>query len=233
MSISLTSGITPEHDCPYLSAQRARELVVFSAKDSNLPYQQLIEQGFRRSGNEVYRPHCIECQQCQSLKVDVQNFTPTRSQKRVLKRNQDLSFRWADQLSLEQFDLYKRYLNCRHNDGEMTHHNFNDYRDFIHSHWQTTRFLETYLQDELVAVAITDWLERGLSAVYSFFAPELEKRSVGRWLILTQIQQARENQKQWLYLGYQIDSCQKMNYKQHFHPHQRFIYGQWLGEYNE
>ncbi|CAG9296566.1 arginyltransferase [Celerinatantimonas diazotrophica] len=227
MKSPLKIGMTPEHDCPYLSAHQARELVVFMTNDAEYSYQEFIEQGFRRSGNDVYRPHCIRCQQCQSLKVDVQNFTPTRSQKRVLKRNQDLSFKWAEESSIEQFALYKRYLSCRHNDGGMLQHSFSDYRNFLQSFWQTTRFLEVYLDGKLVAVAVTDWLSFGLSAVYSFFAPEIAKRSPGHWLILNQIQQAKEHQKQWLYLGYQIDSCQKMNYKQHYYPHQRFIYGQW------
>lgn len=227
MNISLRSGVTAEHDCPYLSKHRARELVVFMPNDAEYAYQDLIEKGFRRSGNEVYRPYCIDCQQCQSLKVDIQNFIPTRSQKRVIKKNQDLFFQWTNETSLAQFDLYKRYIGSRHSDGNMLQHSFDDYRNFLQSDWQTTRFLEAYLEDELVAVAATDWLSYGLSAVYSFFAPEIEKRSPGHWLILIQIQQAQKNQKPWLYLGYQIDSCQKMNYKQHFSPHQRFIYGRW------
>ncbi|MFM2483916.1 arginyltransferase [Celerinatantimonas yamalensis] len=236
MNHSFIAGVTPEHPCPYLSNQQAQELIAMlpeHSHDNTIPYQQLINLGFRRSGNDVYRPHCRNCQSCQSLRVDALQFLPTRSQKRILRKNSDLHYQWYDRITQEQYILYKKYLASRHNDGDMKDHNYDDYRDFIHSDWQPTRFLHAYLDHQLVAVAITDWLSEGLSAVYSFFDPTQEKRSLGTWLILKQLSYAKQLRKNWLYLGYQIDNCQKMKYKQHFRPHQRFIAEQWQAENNE
>jgi arginine-tRNA-protein transferase len=227
---SIQVGLSPPHDCPYLKGQTEQTLVlVCDSENKRQLYPELLGNGFRRSGEAIYRPHCPNCQACHSLRVDANKFVASRSQRRVLARNQDINTQWHDQLTDDQFVLYGNYLSQRHSGSPMTQPSWKDYRDFVTSPWQRTRMLELRHNDKLIGVAITDWQDNSLSAVYSFFCPTYAKRSLGRLMILKQIETARHEQLSWVYLGYQIDACKKMNYKQEFAPHQRFIAQNWMG----
>lgn len=225
-------GLTQEFSCSYLPDQR-EQLLVFvgddnsAGKDTYSHYELLIEAGFRRSGDQVYRPDCAGCNQCHSIRIDVANFTPSKSQKRILKRNQDLTTKLSRQQKASYYPLYERYINQRHRDGSMFPASQEQYNNFINGSWLQPLFLECYQQQELVAVAVTDEFNQAYSALYSFFHPEMEKRSFGTYLILKQIEHAAKQNKSWLYLGYQIDTCAKMNYKSNFYPHERFFANKW------
>ena len=226
--VNLKVGLTPPHDCSYLPEQQEQLLVLLDKNRLNPhDYEQLLSAGFRRSGSDIYRPHCQACNACQSLRVDVANFAPTRSQNRIARLNRDLTVRLSQCNKPAYFDLYERYINQRHQDGTMYPANQHQYQNFLLSEWLTPTFIEFWLEQQLIAVAVTDSLGQSMSALYTFFEPTLERRSLGTFAILSQLKLAKDTQQQWLYLGYQVDECAKMNYKQHFRPHQRRVAGIW------
>lgn len=222
--------LTPAHDCHYLPARQARTVFV----DPALPldpdrYQLLLELGFRRSGEHVYRPHCEDCSACQSTRLPVQDFQPRRSQRRIQRLNQaDIEIRERPcEFSRTHFDLYKAYTAGRHADGEMAGMDEAQYMGFVRSSWCDTMMLEFRQQDRVVAVAVTDVIPNGLSAVYTFFDPALSHRSLGVFAILSQIEHARQIGRRWLYLGYWIEDSPKMAYKSEYRPLQLFRKNRW------
>ncbi len=221
--------ITTETPCGYFADKMSTNLVPDPNLALNMPiYNQLIQHGFRRSGKHCYRPHCKHCQACIACRIPVQEFIASRSQQRCWKNNQDLKLTVvAAGFTEEYFNLYRNYLNARHVDGSMADPVEEDFTKFLYSDWSDTRFLELRLNGQLVAVAVTDFTSDGLSAVYSFFDPELKKRSLGTYCILRQIDHAKELGLNYLYLGYWIKNHNKMHYKSSFKPLQLYLDEQW------
>lgn len=215
--------ITPGHPCGYLPGREARTLFVDPdlAMDSRL-YTLLASHGFRRNGPHVYKPHCEACRACVPLRIPVAEFRPDRGQQRVWKRNQDLKVMSLDAVSRpEQYALYQRYLAARHAGGGMDGSSEPEYAHFLMNPWGRTRMVAMYAAETLAAVAVTDELEDAFSAVYTFFDPDLARRSLGTYAILWQIEAARRRGLRWLYLGYWIAESRKMAYKERFRPHER------------
>ncbi|TLU66276.1 arginyltransferase [Thalassotalea litorea] len=221
-------GLTQHFPCNYLPEQKERLMVVMNQELlTNENYQRLLEAGFRRSGNQVYRPHCQRCDACESLRVPVKDFTLSKSQKRILTTNRDIKVNISSTEKEHYYPLYERYINTVHTDGGMYPANKNQYDNFIFSNKISQLFIELYLDDELVSVAVTDHLPGALSALYTFYDPRFPKRSLGKLSILSQIEVTKTLGKEFLYLGYQIDACSKMNYKNKYFPHQRLNQERW------
>lgn len=220
---------TPEHECSYLSDRIAVTLFADPqyTKDSWVQGA-LTEQGFRRSGPHLYRPHCPGCVACEAVRIAASRFKPSRSQRRTWQRNRDLHVSVREQsFEQEHYDLYVRYVTTRHAGGGMDEPSPHKYQEFLLCPWAETRLLEFRLADRLLAVAVSDKLPDALSAVYTFFDPNDSARSLGVYAVLWQIEAARRAALHWLYLGYAIDDCAKMSYKRDYRPQQRFIGGQW------
>ena len=220
---------TPPHACGYLDGQTAT--TVFAdprvANNSSV-YTMLSRYGFRRSGNHLYRPQCETCHACVPVRVAVKPFQIRKSQKRVWRRNQDLEVRTRDDsFDPEHFSLYRKYIGARHPGGSMDNPSEEQYREFLTCAWANTAFFEFRLEKRLAAVAVSDVLDDGLSAVYTFFDPDLSRRSLGAFAILWQIEEARRRGLSWLYLGYWIEESPKMRYKGDYRPQQRLIDGRW------
>lgn len=191
-------------------------------------YNQLIKRGFRRSGEYVYRPGCHGCNECVPVRVLCPQFTPRRSDRRNLKHNADLSVDFTPARFTEAyFDLYERYLSARHPGGGMDNPDPDDFERFLLNPWGETLFVEVRHDDTIVAVAVTDAIADGLSAVYTFFDPTLADRGLGRYCILQQIELCRSLNYAHLYLGYWVDGCRKMQYKTDFRPQQHYDGGEW------
>ncbi len=222
---------TPSHDCSYLPGNDATTLFVDPEfpKDAGV-YTLLSRNGFRRSGEHVYRPNCQDCTACVPIRLPVALFSPRRSQRRALRDNFDLSVgSRQSEFSEEHFLLYSRYLGGRHAYGGMDNPTRKQYREFLLSSWADTLLYEFRLAGHLVAVAVTDHLTDGLSAVYTFFDPNFSRRGIGTYCILWQIEETRQLGFQWLYLGYWIADSPKMLYKQEFQPQEHLIDGRWRG----
>lgn len=191
---------------------------------------QLIEAlgriGFRRSQTVAYRPSCVDCQACVSVRVPVRDFAPSATQKRILKRNSDLVATecrpWA---TGEQFDLLRKYLGLRHPGGGMAAMDEIDYADMV-EHTPVTSYVVEYrepseglMPGRLVAACLTDRQGDGLSMIYSFYDPEHEVRAgLGNYIILDHIRRAREDGVAYVYLGYWVDGSERMQYKIRYRP---------------
>jgi len=235
-------GSTPQHDddglrvfdtgahpCGYFPERTARDLVL-DPRDPRLPqfYPQALEWGFRRSGDLVYRPHCGHCRACVAVRIPVADFVPDRSQRRCLRRNADVAMRVvAPQRTDEQLELYQRYLKARHLGGGMDDHGASEFEQFLVGAWSEGRFLEFRVDGRLLAVAVTDRTGRALSAVYTFFDPAQSARGLGTFAVLRQVEWARSEGLDHLYLGYWIEGHRKMDYKQRFRPLEAFTGRGW------
>jgi arginine-tRNA-protein transferase len=226
---TLTFVSTPPHRCSYLPDREARTLVADPGQPIDTrQYSYLAEHGFRRSGRYFYRPNCERCNACVPVRVSVNGFLPNRSQRRIWKRNQGLTVAVQPPvLDEEHFQLYKRYLAARHGDGEMAAHTSEEYLAFLTNPDIESAFVEFRDGDRLVAVATTDTLEQGLSAIYTFFDPDCKERGLGVYTILWQLHEARRRGLPWLYLGYWISECRKMRYKMLYRPQQLYRDGRW------
>lgn len=224
--------LTPDHPCPYLPAQSARTAFVSPDVVMDMAlYSALLQAGYRRSGQHVYRPHCARCQACLSLRVPVEQFQANRQQRRYLKRNADLQIAWAEPaLTDEHWALYQRYIDTRHQDGDMYPASPEQFYGFLIADWAHSRILELRLDGALVGVAVIDVCADGYSAVYSFFAPELAQRSLGVYLVLSLLALARLEQRPFLYLGFYIEACRKMQYKANYQPAQIWRNGHWQAQ---
>jgi arginyl-tRNA--protein-N-Asp/Glu arginylyltransferase len=221
--------ITAPHPCSYLEGEQAQTAFVnpIFGLSSNV-YSQLIAHGFRRSGDDVYQPRCAQCSQCVPVRLPVAQFKPNRRQKRCFQKNRQTSTIIKPAV-FEQahYDLYLRYQNQRHADGNMANSSPDEYLKFLGGSWCDTRFVEFSIDGALAAVAIVDYLENAISAVYTFFDPEFSSYSPGVYAVLWQIQFAQEQRLEWLYLGFWIANSKKMNYKNQYRPLQGFIDQQW------
>lgn len=220
---------TAPRPCSYLESRTA--ISVFadpSARLSTALYDQLAHYGFRRSGGDLYVPACPGCSQCVPVRIPVEDFTRSRNQQRVWRRNRELDWRVqkAD-FDEDLFALYRAYLDARHAGGGMDDPSEEDFSRFLTSEWSDTFFLVGSRDDRPVVVAVTDALKNALSAVYTFFDPALERESLGTLAILRQIALARDMQYRWLYLGYWIPDSQKMAYKARFRPLEAYREGRW------
>jgi leucyl-tRNA---protein transferase len=220
---------TGEHPCGYWSGRIARDLVL-DPMDPRLPgfYERALAWGFRRSGDIVYRPHCQGCRACVAVRIPVRDFVPSRSQRRCLARNADVDARVLPaERNEEHFELYRRYLGARHPAGGMDGHGVAEFDQFLVGSWSQGRFLELRARGRLLAVAVTDLVGDALSAVYTFYDPEESARGLGTLALLRQIEWARRDDRQHLYLGYWIAGHDKMDYKRRFQPLEHFDGRQW------
>ncbi|MBF0124109.1 MAG: arginyltransferase [Magnetococcales bacterium] len=233
-TLSLVHGLP--HPCSYIEDGRiagALFLCDIDHMDGAL-YQDLMASGFRRSGAQIYRPLCVGygngCQECVAARVPVVHFQPSRNMQQTWRRNRDLSITSQTiHFNPSHFQLYQNYLAARHTDGPMDNPEPEAYWQFIWSPWLETVLVEFYQQQQLLMVAVVDILPDSLSAVYTFFEPlESRRRSLGTYAILWQIAEARRLGKNWLYLGYWIDTSPKMRYKSRFQPLEVYRYGAWL-----
>lgn len=221
---------TSEHPCGYWPDRRARDIVL-DPDSRALPavYPAALAQGFRRSGGHVYRPQCETCMACVPVRIDVDAFVLKRSQRRCLRRNSDLRIsEQPAQREPETFELYRRYLGSRHPSGGMDQPRPEDFDNFLSAPWSPTRFL--CFRDSaavLKGVAVTDLLPNGLSAVYTFFDPTEEARSLGTFAVLTQIEWARQLALPHLYLGFWLLGHPKMDYKSRYSGLEQLRHGDW------
>lgn len=216
--------LTPPHPCGYFDREDSVTLLVDpTAKMTPGLYARLLEQGFRRSGNHVYRPHCPSCNGCVPVRIPAADFKMNRSLRRTWNKNQDLKvMEMQPGYRDEQFQLYEKYIVSRHRGGSMDNPTPETYADFLMSENTGCLYYEFSLKGKPVMVAVTDRIPGALSAVYTFFDPALDKRSLGNFAILWQADRARRLGLKWLYLGYWIENCRKMSYKSRFQPLEAF-----------
>ena len=227
----LTFFHTLSMPCPYLDGRKERRLVCdLSTRRGRHAHDTLARSGFRRTQHLAYRPACIGCQACVPVRIRVDDFSWSKGHRRTLKTNADLVGEVVpNEATREQFDLFRQYQNGRHGDGEMALMDFADYASMVERSPIDTQVVEYRDEDGLLWGAIlVDVQDDGLSAVYSFFQPDADRRALGRFMVLDLINRAAATELPYVYLGYWIEDCQKMSYKSRFRPIEGLKDGTWV-----
>ena len=220
---------TTEYNCSYIDKMDAQSLVVtpYKSIDQNI-FQDLIVKGFRRSGQYVYKPNCKSCTACIPIRLSVQKFLFSKTQKRVYKKHAHLRTQEAPlAFKQEHFNLYLKYQNKRHSYIKNEQNDLSDYNDFLIKSNVKSKLIEFWDGNLLKVVSIVDVLSDGISAVYTFFDPDDEKVSYGTYSIIWLINWCKTQQLEYMYLGYWIGECTKMKYKTNFKPYELYIKGYW------
>jgi len=228
--------VTTPSPCPYLPGKTERKVFTeLSGPHSDDLNDALGRIGFRRSQNVAYRPSCIDCAACVSVRVAASEFQPNQSQKRTIKRHSDLEVSackpWA---TSEQYALLRRYLHARHPQGGMVEMDEHDFSDMVEQSPVRTFIIEyrepsvNGVPGKLVGACLTDQQADGLSMIYSFFDPEAEGRSgLGTFIILDHILRASRAGLPYVYLGYWVEESRRMAYKSRFRPLEKLGPGGW------
>ena len=232
IDIPLEFRITRPVECPYLDGRMEQRLAV-DINGKARHYDTLAKAGFRRVENWVYKPICSSCSACLPIRIPsgdgkLGDLKISRNQRRVLNRNKDLTRRiLPNNNSEEHFALFRTYLQHRHEDGQMAEMDEDSYSAMICSSPIETVLVEYRLKDQVAGVMLLDLQDDGLSAVYSFFDPNLSDRSLGMFMVLDVAAIALMMDLPFVYLGYYIEHSQKMNYKKRFKPAEALINGIW------
>lgn len=220
---------TYPHRCSYLEGEEATTLFIDPRQsvDKTL-YSNLSMLGFRRSGNHIYRPHCSHCNACIPARIPVDSFRPNRNQRRCRSRNADLDVQVYQTMNDdESYALYDRYIRERHADGDMFPPDRDQFESFLNDPWGCTEYVQFRKDGRLIAVAVVDVMVDGLSAIYTFYDPAEDARSLGRFAILWQVERCRSEALPYVYLGYWIRNCRKMAYKADYQPLELLVNNQW------
>ncbi|MBL8660211.1 MAG: arginyltransferase [Rhodospirillales bacterium] len=216
--------------CPYLPGRTERRLVTeLSGRQAVAVHDTLSRAGFRRSHGIAYVPVCRNCAACVAVRIVAGEFKPSRGQRRTLARNEDLiAIERPARATDEQYRLFRRYQRARHGNGEMARMDFADYQMLIEETPVDTLVVEFRDRDgRLVAGCLADRLADGFSAVYSFFDPSLTKRSLGTYMIMWLVEWTALLDLPYVYLGFWVDNCAKMDYKRVFRPMEAYTSEGW------
>jgi arginine-tRNA-protein transferase len=227
--------LTAPTPCPYLPGREERKVFAhLPLSDGPTVNDSLTQVGFRRSQNIAYRPACETCRACQSARAPAADYVLSRSERKILNRNDDLERHLVEaEATLEQFELLRRYLLARHADGGMAEMTWPDYVAMVEDTAVRTHLIEYRRKSvdrgpgDLVACVLVDVLADGLSLVYSFYQPDQVRRSLGSFIILDHIVQAQQGGQPYVYLGYWVPGSEKMAYKARFSPLEILKPGGW------
>ena len=227
--------LTAPSPCPYLPDRFERKVFAhLPLSDGAAINDALTQVGFRRSQNIAYRPACEGCDACVSARIPTTDYPCSRSERRVMDRNRDLARNLVEaEATMEQFDLLRRYLLARHAEGGMADMTWGDYVAMVEDTSARTHLIEYRAPSndrgpgDLVAGVLVDVLSDGLSLVYSFYAPDMARRSLGSFIILDHVSQAVQAGLPYVYLGYWVQGSAKMAYKARFNPIEVLRPGGW------
>ena len=216
-------------NCSYVDNKKERKIFTIMDNPNNADeYESLIKFGFRRSHNILYNQVCDSCNLCKSIRINCVNFNPSKSQKRVIKKNYGIyEKKLKARPSLKQFELFKKYLKFKHDKSEMNEMNYYDYKKMMEAPGIATKIYEYYYEKKLVACVISDFLDDSISMVYSFYSEEILKNSIGKYMILDHLELAKNLNKNYVYLGYWVEGCNKMDYKSKFNSSQVLMNSKW------
>jgi arginine-tRNA-protein transferase len=230
--------ITAPAPCPYLNGMFERKVFThLIGQDAGALNDTLSQGGFRRSQNIAYRPACDGCGACISVRVPVDDFRWKKSFRRTWDVNGDLEASVVPaKATAEQYSLFRSYIDARHSEGGMADMTVLDFAAMIDESFVDTRIAEFRLtkpvdglhDGDLAAAVLFDVLDDGLSLIYSFFEPQLSRRSLGTFVVLDSIRRAQRMGLSYVYLGYWVRGSGKMAYKSRFLPQDRLLREGWV-----
>ena len=223
--------LTAPQECPYIKNQEERKLFTpVDLSNSSLINNTLSKQGFRRSQNVLYRPACSKCSACLSARISLENYIVSKSQKRIIRNNVNLTRNIiAPKATHEQYNLFSTYINSRHISGGMAGMDYFEYSSMIEETRVKSFLIEYRSEDnELLGACLTDILDDGLSMVYSFYDPSITKNSLGSYIILDHIKLSKEQNLNYVYLGYWVKGSPTMEYKANFSGLELFANNKWI-----
>jgi len=221
--------LTEADQCSYLSDRQQRMLLV----DPNHPLDNSLatyfsNHGFRRSGNMTYRPKCDHCQQCVSVRVPAIHFTPSKSQRRIIRKNSEVIVSMEPmENALDYFQLYYEYQKSRHPNGSMCDSSEEKYLTFLQSDFTDSALVVRRLGNIVISVTVVDLFHDGVSLLYTFFNTDFSDLSPGKAAIIDIISYCQNQGLSYIYLGFWIKESQKMNYKTQFQPIEGYFDGEW------
>jgi len=221
--------VTTKYSCGYIDGQDAQSIVATPYKRINSKnFNNLINKGFRRSGQYVYKPNCKNCNACIPIRLLAKNFIPSKSQKRVKKYLDKLTVKILPlTFDEEHYKLYIQYQNKRHRNDNEDEDDIADYNDFLIKSNVNSKIVEFRFNNELKIISIIDFVKDGISAVYTFYDCNNNKLSLGTVSIIWLLELCKKENLPFLYLGYWIYESQKMKYKTNFKPYELMIEGAW------
>jgi arginine-tRNA-protein transferase len=218
---------SPLYDCPYLPNRQACQFGFASASMSGELYQALMDRGYRRTGTVFYGMDCPTCQACLPMRIPVATFRASKSQRRTIRKNQDVRVEFAAPEFLpESYEVYRRYLRHQHPDTPQDESEEN-FREALYGDVVAGLEVRYFLGSQLIAVSLLDVTSQSLSAVYHFFDPELRKRRIGVFSVIAEIEHAREVGIPYYHIGYWIENAATMHYKANYGPNEVLKHGVW------
>jgi arginyl-tRNA--protein-N-Asp/Glu arginylyltransferase len=215
-------GVEPSEPspCPYLPDRAARLVLLRPRTFTPGLYHAFMDLNFRRVGWGVYRPQCDGCDECRQLRVFAPRFRPNRAQRRCLARNRDVVVTTGEpEATREKHAVYRRYLDRRHQGGEMTG-SWREFCDFLYEAPPFARETVYRVEGRLLGAGIVDVEPEAMSAVYFYFDPDLGRRAPGTLNVLWLLEECRRLSIPWLYLGYHVAGSRTMAYKAAYRPHE-------------
>ena len=217
--------------CSYIENNTEQRIFVKldNSKKSNSLFNNLMANGFRRNLDHMYLPVCENCQSCVSSRINMHGFEFSKSNKRILRKNIDTyHIKKKNEIDLDRYKLFIKYTNFKHSKGQMKNMSFEEFKSFVYESPVETKILDFFnIKNNLIGTILLDVLKDGLSAVYSFYDPNLNKNSLGKLMILKAIMEVERLKLDYLYLGFWIKESQKMNYKLNFNNLELFKNGNW------
>lgn len=218
---------TTPRPCNYLPDRLARERAFLAERLPGELYHELMDRGFRRSGTLFYAMDCPDCRLCVPLRVPVATFAPSRSQRRVARRNRDVTVTVrAPSFTPQTFELYRRYLQHQHPDADREE-SPEQFRASLYANVVDSVEVLYAVAGRTIAVSLLDVCRQSVSAVYHFFDPEHEDRSLGVFSVLAEIDWTRRIGAPFYYLGFWIEGAKTMQYKANYGPHELLRDGRW------
>lgn len=226
----IESGQLPRSElyaCPYLPDRQARQQGFRLPQCDGDLYHALMDRGFRRTGEIFYSMDCPNCQQCVPIRVPVAGFTPSKSQRRTWRCNQDVTMRVGRPIPTQaKLDLHHRYMKFQHPTSDSSE-SLESFTESLYKQVVGTLEATYRIDGRLVGVTILDVCTSSVSSVYHFFDPDESARSLGVYSVLAEIAWARKKKIPHYYLGYWIDGSRSMQYKRNYRPHEFLRGGVW------
>ncbi|MGE0707293.1 MAG: arginyltransferase [Planctomycetota bacterium] len=218
MLLPVTSGYVHTGPCVYRPEERWALRMLPAPRDDRR-YEELLDASHRRSGWVVYKPVCRSCQACRPIRIPVERFRPSKSQRRVLRRNEDVRLEIGPpEPTREKLDLHNRFVAARFDRGDSRFETLESYEEVFGASPVSTREMRYRLDGRLVGLGLIDLLPNVVSSVYFYFDPEEDRRSLGTFSALQEVELAKTTGRGFVYLGYYIDGCREMSYKARFRP---------------